>query len=80
MLKSDEIQKHLDNLTKPPGSLGRLEELAARLCDIQQTLQPQTNPRLLVLFAADHGVVEERVTIWPAKVTEQMIDNILAGG
>lgn len=80
MLTPAEIQKHLDNLTKPPGSLGRLEELAARLCEIQQTLQPQTYPRLLVLFAADHGVVEERVTIWPSEVTELMIDNILAGG
>lgn len=80
MLKTKKIQEYLDNLTKPPGSLGRLEELAVRLCEIQQTLKPRTSPRLLVVFAADHGVVEEHVTAWPSKVTELMIDNIISGG
>ncbi|MEA1926661.1 MAG: nicotinate-nucleotide--dimethylbenzimidazole phosphoribosyltransferase [Candidatus Auribacterota bacterium] len=80
MLKNKKIQEYLDNLTKPPGSLGRLEELAVRLCEIQQTLKLRTSPRLLVVFAADHGVIEEHVTAWPSKVTELMIDNIIAGG
>lgn len=67
-------------MTKPPRSLGRLEELAARLCAIQQTLSPVTNPRRVVVFVADHGVVAEGVSAWPAEVTGRMIDNIRAGG
>jgi nicotinate-nucleotide--dimethylbenzimidazole phosphoribosyltransferase len=80
MLTPEAVQAHLDSLTKPPGSLGRLEDLAARLCRIQQTLKPATRPRRLVLFAADHGVVEEGVTAWGAEVTELMIRNIVGGG
>jgi nicotinate-nucleotide--dimethylbenzimidazole phosphoribosyltransferase len=76
----DDITRHLDSLTKPPGSLGRLESLAARLCHIQQTLRPLTRPRRLVLFAADHGVVAEGVSAWPSAVTGLMVENILAGG
>jgi nicotinate-nucleotide--dimethylbenzimidazole phosphoribosyltransferase len=80
MLTPAAVRRHLDRLTKPPGSLGRLEDLAVRLCDIQQTLAPKTQPRRLVLFAADHGVVAEGVTAWPAAVTHQMVQNIVAGG
>jgi nicotinate-nucleotide--dimethylbenzimidazole phosphoribosyltransferase len=76
----DEVLRHLDTLTKPPGSLGRLEELAARLCLIQQSLHPATRPRRLVLFAGDHGVVTEGVTAWPPEVTGLMIQTILNGG
>jgi nicotinate-nucleotide--dimethylbenzimidazole phosphoribosyltransferase len=79
-LSEAEIRAQLDRLTKPPGSLGRLEDLAAHLCAIQQTLRPVTRPRLLALFAGDHGVVDEGVTIWPRAVTTAMIENILAGG
>src|SRR5262245_17899523 len=75
----NEIARHLDSLTKPPGSLGRLEELAARLCLIQQTLRPLTRPRRLVVFAGDHGVLAEGVSAWPAEVTGLMIENILSG-
>ncbi|MEM6456315.1 MAG: nicotinate-nucleotide--dimethylbenzimidazole phosphoribosyltransferase, partial [Acidobacteriota bacterium] len=49
------IRQHLDGLAKPPGSLGRLEDLAAALCRIQNTLAPVTRPRRIVLFAGDHG-------------------------
>ena len=80
MLTISEIRNHLDNLTKPQGSLGQLEELAAKLCFCQQTLKPQTKPRQIILFAADHGVVKEGISAWPAEVTELMIDNILKGG
>jgi nicotinate-nucleotide--dimethylbenzimidazole phosphoribosyltransferase len=80
MLTSADIRRHLDCLTKPPGSLGRLEDLAVRLAGIQQTLAPKTRPRRLVLFAADHGVVKEGVTAWPAEVTHLMVRNIVAGG
>jgi nicotinate-nucleotide--dimethylbenzimidazole phosphoribosyltransferase len=76
----EDITRHLDALTKPPGSLGRLEDLAARLCLIQQSLQPSTRPRRLVLFAGDHGVVAEGVSAWPSAVTGLMIENILSGG
>lgn len=74
------IQAHLDGLTKPPGSLGRLERLAARLCAIQGSLRPVTTPRRLVVFAADHGVTAEGVSAWPSAVTGLMIANIRAGG
>jgi nicotinate-nucleotide--dimethylbenzimidazole phosphoribosyltransferase len=80
MLTPNDVRSHLDRLTKPPGSLGRLEELATRLCTIQQTLAPRTRPRRAVLFAADHGVTSEGVTAWPASVTQAMVRNIVAGG
>jgi nicotinate-nucleotide--dimethylbenzimidazole phosphoribosyltransferase len=80
MLTAADIRRHLDRLTKPPGSLGRLEDLAVRLCSIQQTLKPETRPRRMVLFAADHGVVAQGVTAWPASVTHLMVQNIVNGG
>jgi nicotinate-nucleotide--dimethylbenzimidazole phosphoribosyltransferase len=70
----------LDTLAKPPGSLGRLESVAARLCAIQQTLTPRTTPRRIAIFAADHGVAEEGVSAYPASVTAQMVANFLNGG
>src|SRR6266850_2454072 len=67
-------------LTKPPGSLGRLEEVANRCAGIQQTLRPCVqNPRIL-LFAADHGVCQEGVNPYPQSVTAQMVVNFLKGG
>ena len=60
------VLRHLDRLAKPPGSLGRLEELAGRLCTIQGTLSPRTRPRRVVIFVADHGVVDEGVSAWPS--------------
>ncbi|MBD3674386.1 MAG: nicotinate-nucleotide--dimethylbenzimidazole phosphoribosyltransferase [Planctomycetaceae bacterium] len=80
MLNPDHIQNHLDQLTKPPGSLARLEDLAARLANIQQTLSPDAKPRRLVLFAGDHGVVNSGVSAWPSDVTALMVSNILGGG
>ncbi len=74
------ILDHLNGLTKPPGSLGRLEELAAKLCLCQKTLKPQTKPRHIIIFAADHGVTKEGISAWPAEVTELMIKNIVSGG
>lgn len=74
------IRAHLDQLTKPPGSLGRLEDLAARLCLVQGRVDPQTKPRRLVIFAGDHGVVASGVSAWPSDVTTLMIDNIRKGG
>lgn len=74
------IWNHLNQLTKPSGSLGQLEQLAARMCKIQGTLHPVAGPRRAVLFAADHGVVTEGVSAWPTEITRLMIDNIRAGG
>lgn len=70
----------LDRLTKPPGSLGRLEELAASYVTITGELKP-TIPRAVVFtFAADHGVALEGVSAYPREVTPQMVLNFLRGG
>ena len=70
----------LDRLTKPPGSLGRVEEIALRCCAIQETLDLTTSPRRIIVCAADHGVVAERVSAYPKAVTAQMVGNFLRGG
>jgi nicotinate-nucleotide--dimethylbenzimidazole phosphoribosyltransferase len=67
-------------LTKPPGSLGRLEEIANRMAAIQETLAPAADPARVVLFAADHGVCAEGVNPYPQAVTAQMVANFLRGG
>jgi nicotinate-nucleotide--dimethylbenzimidazole phosphoribosyltransferase len=72
-------QRHLDALTKPPGSLGRLEELATRL--VALTGQPPRVTRPVIFtFAADHGVAAEGVSAYPPSVTAQMVENFLRGG
>lgn len=72
--------ERLDSLTKPPGSLGRLEELAARLAASQRTVRPSASPSAIVLMAGDHGVVAEGVSAWPSEVTLQMMANFASGG
>lgn len=62
-------------LTKPPGSLGRLEEIANRMAAIQTTLSPSVERPRIVLFAADHGVCAEGVNPYPQAVTAQMVAN-----
>lgn len=79
MISSEDAVSHLDSLAKPPGSLGKLERLAARLAVTQGTLQPKTKPRRLLVFAGDHGVVEEGVGLWPSAVTAAMIGVIAKG-
>ncbi len=79
MLSEQTIAAHLDALAKPPGSMGRLETLAADLARIQQRLDPVTHPRRLILFAADHGVVADGVSAWPQAVTGAMMATIAAG-
>jgi nicotinate-nucleotide--dimethylbenzimidazole phosphoribosyltransferase len=73
------IQRHLDSLTKPPGSLGRLEELARRLAVIRGG-PPSVERPVIFTFAADHGVVAEGVSAYPQSVTAQMVANFLGGG
>lgn len=72
-------QRHLDQLTKPPGSLGRLEELAVRLAAVRGAA-PTVDRPVIFTFAADHGVAAEGVSAYPQSVTAQMVDNFLAGG
>jgi nicotinate-nucleotide--dimethylbenzimidazole phosphoribosyltransferase len=74
-----EAQRHLDALTKPPGSLGRLEEIAVRLAALAGRPPRVTAPVILTL-AADHGVVAEGVSAYPQAVTAQMVENFLRGG
>lgn len=74
-------QNHLDNLTKPKGSLGRLEEFAAKLFTIYKGEFPlHLDPAMHILAAADHGVYAEGVAQNPQEVTHLMIMNILQGG
>ena len=74
------VQAHLDDLTKPQGSLGRLEELAKRYCLIQGTHRPKLGRKRICCFAGDHGVADEGVSAYPKEVTPQMVYNMLAGG
>ena len=74
-----QAQRHLDTLTKPPGSLGRLEELAVRLAAVTGQA-PRVSAPVIFTFAADHGVVAEGVSAYPQSVTAQMVENFLRGG
>src|SRR5437016_5857049 len=74
------LQKHLDNLTKPPGSLGRLEELARNFALMRGSINPVLEKRAIFTFAADHGVSREGVSAYPREVTAQMVFNFLNGG
>jgi nicotinate-nucleotide--dimethylbenzimidazole phosphoribosyltransferase len=74
-----EAQRHLDALTKPPGSLGRLEEIALRLAVLRGGA-PRVDRPVVFTFAADHGVVAEGVSAYPQVVTAQMVENFLRGG
>lgn len=76
----EQAQAHQDSLTKPVGSLGRLEELAVKVCGIQSRINPSVNKKRVVVFAGDHGVVEEGVSAYPKEVTSQMVYNFLRSG
>ncbi len=67
-------------LTKPPGSLGRLEQIALRLAALQSTEQPQIDHVQVSLFAGDHGIADEGVSAFPQAVTGQMLKNFIDGG
>lgn len=74
------IQAHLDDLTKPQGSLGRLEEMAMRYALATATVKPKPGKCRIYCFAGDHGVADEGVSAFPKEVTPQMVFNMLAGG
>ena len=68
-------------LTKPPGSLGVLEDVSIQLCGLAgRCPPPMPEPAAVAVFAADHGVHAQGVTPWPQEVTAQMVANFLAGG
>jgi len=73
-------QKKLDSLTKPQGSLGRLEELAKQVVGIKGCEKPSLDNKVIFTLAADHGVTEEGVSAYPQEVTVQMVYNFLNGG
>jgi nicotinate-nucleotide--dimethylbenzimidazole phosphoribosyltransferase len=73
--------EHHRRLTKPPGSLGELEEIGVRLAGIaRRDPPPIPEPATVAVFAADHGVASAGVTPWPSEVTAQMVANFCAGG
>lgn len=74
------IINKIDNLTKPKGALGRLEELALQISLIQHTLTPKLRYPHNVLFAADHGILEEGVSVSPKEVTWQQLSHFSKGG
>ncbi len=75
-----QAQARIDRLTKPIGSLGRLEELAARYVMITGEMKPKVPRGVVFTFAADHGVTVEGVSAYPSAVTPQMVLNFLRGG
>ena len=73
-------RQRLDSLTKPRGSLGRLEELAVRVVVITGNPMPRIDAPVIFTLAADHGVAAEGVSAYPQAVTAQMVENFARGG
>ncbi len=76
----EETRRRWATLTKPEGSLGRLEALGERISAIRGEVRPRFHRKTIVVFVADHGIAREGVSAYPASVTASMLDNFLAGG
>ncbi|GHO84010.1 nicotinate-nucleotide--dimethylbenzimidazole phosphoribosyltransferase [Dictyobacter formicarum] len=76
----EQARARQSQLTKPPGSLGRLEEIAVQMAGITRSVVPVVQRRAVVVMAADHGVTAEGVSAYPKDVTPQMVLNFLSGG
>jgi nicotinate-nucleotide--dimethylbenzimidazole phosphoribosyltransferase len=76
----ESARKRQDMLTKPHGSLGRLEALSIQIAGMKAHALPEIEQKAIVTMAADHGVVKEGVTLYPQEVTRQMVMNFLNGG
>lgn len=74
------IQRKIDNLNKPKGALGRLEELALQICLVQQTMEPRLTHPCHLLLGGDHGIEKEGVSATPREVTWQQMVNFTRGG
>ncbi|WP_394780311.1 nicotinate-nucleotide--dimethylbenzimidazole phosphoribosyltransferase [Undibacterium sp.] len=77
---SQALDACINNKTKPPGSLGRLESLGRQIGLIQQSTQPSLSQPAIIVFAADHGICAENISAFPQSVTWQMVENFLAEG
>jgi nicotinate-nucleotide--dimethylbenzimidazole phosphoribosyltransferase len=75
-----EARARQDKLTKPAGSLGRLEELSIQIAGVQGKARPVIKNKAMITMAGDHGVVDEKIGNWPREVTAQMVENFLRGG
>ena len=75
-----QLQAALDSKTKPVGSLGRIETLAAQIARVQGTLNPHAETCAHTIFAGDHGMADAGVSAFPKAVTRLMVLNFLAGG
>ena len=75
-----ELQQKIDNKTKPLGALGELESIAFQLGKIQNSITPDVSKAKMIVFAADHGVVAQGISLFPQEVTPQMVMNFLMGG
>ena len=74
---AEDAQQRLDSLTKPQGSLGRLEEFAKQLVAISEERMPVLDKKVVFTFAGDHGVADEGVSAFPKEVTPQMVLNFI---
>lgn len=77
---AQQAQERLDTLTKPQGSLGRLEDFARQLVAIAENNMPELDRKVIFTFAGDHGVADEGVSAFPREVTPQMVLNFIHGG
>lgn len=74
------LRRKIDQKTKPQGALGRIEEIAAQVALVQNSLTPRMDAAQLTIFAADHGIAQAGVSAYPPEVTRQMVLNFAAGG